>query len=186
MHVVPWVFFSLFYFPSTLVYNEFGFVPQVFTWAFDPNTNYGHFLHWNNTVFNGICASIEITFNLLSLATVHKMRKSIQNVATYENQRREVKLLIQCFILGLVFTMTDVLYTIVITMGWTTPAVLLCMQFTWTSNHCINPAVYLSLNTRLRGRFIRFVTCGRYGSKSQNAIAHAAPMTGSDVGGAKC
>lgn len=164
LQLVPWVVFTLVYIHPTLVAKQFGFIPPVFTWGFNPFTEYGHVLHWNNTIFTSICAAVEIVFNIMSLTAVHKMRKSIQSVSTTENMKREVKLLIQCFILGMVFLLTDVLYTIVATMGVTTPGALLFVQYTWTTNHCINPVVYLTVNTKLRRRLLGMVTFGKYGT----------------------
>lgn len=175
MHLAPWTFFAVSYFYAGLITKSFGFSPQTFTWGFDKSTSYGYFLHWYNTVFNATCAAIEMLFNVLSLVYVHQSRKSIQNVATTENQRREIKLLIQCFILGLIFTMTNILFTIVLTMGWKTPAVLLCMQFTWTSNHCVNPVVYLSINKRLRQKLLKLFSWRGCDILNKNAVIPLSP-----------
>lgn len=173
MHITPWVFFISFYFYGCIFANAGFFVPSLFTWAYNTATPYGLYLHWHNAAFNSTCAITEIVFNALSLHTVHKMRKSVKSVSTAENQRREIKLLVQCFVLGLVFMLTEVLFVTIITNEWFTPSLLLGMQFTWTANHCLNPLVYLTVNGKLRRRLVRLLTCGKLiEQKDKTTVVH--------------
>lgn len=162
LHTAPWIVFGILCFYPQAMRKELHFIPEYLTWSFDMSNTLGEVMHWFNFVFCSLCAIVETTFNVLSLIGVHKMRKLIGDQVSSQNQRREAKLLIQCFIIGCFFVAAEVVFTIAYACGWSTQGKLLFMQLVWTSNHCVNPIVYLIMNQKLRARFLDLITFGRW------------------------
>lgn len=141
--------------------NLFPFLSTYYTWAFNDKTQLGATFNWLNLAFDSVCTAVEMGFNIMSLTWVHRMRKRVQNMPTEENWRREVKLLIQCVILGCIFTATYLAFTVVSAFKLVTLTSCLVMQGIWTFNHCVNPIVYLTVNQRLRKRAVQFIFGGK-------------------------
>lgn len=134
------------------------FVPEVFTFLFT-GTPIGLYLLWFKFASDITCGILEMGFNILSLRWVHRTRNSIDSVATANNRRREIKLLIQSFVVGSVFASSSgVLYTIVMGAQINSAMAALAMHCLWTFNHCVNPIIYLLLNSQLRKGFLKLIT----------------------------
>lgn len=174
MHTIPWIVLFAFYsiaaataFPEATCY----FTAPFYIWEFNLEILWGKYLFWHNFVFNFLCAAIDTAFNVVSLKWVHETRKTIISLTDKKNRRREIKLLIQCLIIGAVFAMTSIMFTIVYAAGYGGNQVVCVIQhYVWTMNHCINPMVYLSVNSRLRQRFVQWISCGAYKTGNQNTV----------------
>lgn len=173
LQITPWIVFAIIYFYPQIFKYTFHFMPIFFTWGFEISTRLGEFMHWFNFTLNSLCALTETTFNVMSLRWVHKMRKSIgPNIASIANLRREVKLLLQCVIIGFIFTMAEILFTMAIFKP--SIGMFLIMQAVWMLNHCINPLVYFCMNRAFRKRFLILITCGQYKGQNQTSTIIAA------------
>jgi hypothetical protein len=135
-----------------------AFTPESYSWNFEQTTALSRGLFWANFGFDTICAVLEMGFNVASLIWVHKTRHQIQSsVSTSENRKREIKLLLQSFILGCIYGATYLVFTIVFAFRLTPLTARLCLHGVWISNHSVNPLVYLAVNRRLRERVMRLL-----------------------------
>lgn len=132
----------------------FPFIPQFYTWDFDSALEVGRVFTWVNIVFNTACTVTEMTFNIMSLMHVRKIRKQIQILNTDHLLKKEIKLLLQSFILGCIFIFAHIFFTVVFIVGEPSVGVTLAVQSVWFINHSVNPFVYLAINTRLRKHFV--------------------------------
>lgn len=142
----------------------FMFFPEVFAWGFNLDSGMGYVWHWIDCAISLAAGSVEIVFNVFSLFWVHQRRKEIQNFAASENRRRETKLLLQCFSMGCAFILTVFVFTFANVLGWSSVTACVSVQLVWLMNHSVNPLIYLSVNTKLRRSFVKFVTSGRCGA----------------------
>lgn len=162
MQLIPWLFLVPLYFLMSYIPDQpiSFFAPTTYTWLFGSQERFfGQFLQWEHFVFNLICGSAEMTFNIMSLVWVHKTRKQIHSVSNKKNRNSEIKLLIQSLVVGIIFTTTPIYYTILIAAQLNSTWVILGFQYLWTANHCNNPIVYLLVNSKLRKEFFRLITC---------------------------
>jgi len=142
--------------------TTFLFFRDFFAFGFDTTTKFGNILHWVNFAFNCAMVIIEVTFNIMSIWCVRKITSQTQSETVIQTQKREIKLLIQCVIISCVLLAATIIFGLSNALAWDTKEEFLGIQAGWTFNHCVNPMVYLSVNTTLRKSFIRFVSCGMW------------------------
>jgi hypothetical protein len=149
------IFIYIFFFYSPLV---FGFNPQFCSWIFVKGDWLADIIATVNTVGNFVCILLVTGFNVRSLYWVHKSRTQIESVAIQgasENRKREIKLVIQCVIIGVIYTVGTLFFCIVSSVRMTDSiGQYVATHFIWMFTHVQNPIIYIAFNKRLHERFL--------------------------------
>lgn len=164
-HTLSWVPGATACFCGMVIHDPSSFVcyPDYYSCGFDLETQIGWTWHWIDFGISLSSCTLEMSFNIMSIVWVYQKRKQIETLAASENRRREIKLLIQCFIIGMFFTLCTFTFALDNVLELNSVTAFLVTEFIWILNHCVNPLVYLSVNSRLRSKFIKLLFRGKCG-----------------------